>query len=484
MLPLFRCPTGVRRLLLLCLALPAMAGVSARPAPTPDPGVALPYIVGLHEAYLTADYWAARLPDADTPILQPAQIAAQNARMRANDPHIQDIAALPARLPATAVRTAITALSNWPTRPLFDAQGAAVTPAARTAIEQNLDLAAIPAATMPAYGLVVQRSALRTFPTSTRVFSSTDDTDIDRFQESALFPGDKVAVIHRSADGAWLFVHSERYSAWISTASVAIGPRDTVLGYGAQGPYRVITGAVAHTAYTPEEPRVSRLSLDMGIRLPVLAGWPPQDAVNGQQAHAAWVVQLPVRDADGALRLVPALLPRSQDSAPGYLPLTPRRLLQQAYKFLGERYGWGHDYDARDCSGFVSEVYRSFGVLLPRNTGAQGTSPALDRRAFTDADDARLRDQAIAALQVGDLVYMPGHVMMAIGHVQGRTWVIHDTAGGSWIGADGTRLQAHLNGVSVTPLEPMMSSDTQRYIDRMTSIQRVGPPRAARTPDR
>jgi len=75
------------------------------------------------------------------------------------------------------------------------------------------------------------------------------------------------------------------------------------------------------------------------------------------------VVQLPVREADGRLKLVPALLPRSQDTAADYLALTPRLLLQQAFKFLGERYGWGHDYDTRDCSGFVSEIYRSFGVL-------------------------------------------------------------------------------------------------------------------------
>ncbi len=37
--------------------------------------------------------------------------------------------------------------------------------------------------------------------------------------------------------------------------------------------------------------------------------------MNGQQAHASWVVQLPVREADGRLKLVPALLPRSQDTA-------------------------------------------------------------------------------------------------------------------------------------------------------------------------
>lgn len=465
-----------RRLTLaLCLlAAPAFA----QAAPAPDPGAPLPYVIGLHEAYLTPQYWTARLDNADVPILDRSQIEAQNARMRSQDSHIQDIAALPEQLDAAAVRASIISLSSWPTRTLYNDKGQAIAPALRSATEANLGLQSIPAQTTPQYGLVVKRAALRTFPTRERVFSSIGDTDIDRFQESALFPGDKVAVVHRSADGRWLFVHSERYSAWIEADAIASGDRATVLGYGAKGPYRIITGATAQTAYTPEEPRVSRLQLDMGVRLPVLADWPASEPVNGQQAHASWVVQLPVREADGRLKLVPALLPRSQDTAADYLPLTPRVLLQQAFKFLGERYGWGHDYDTRDCSGFVSEIYRSFGVLLPRNTSAQAVSPALDRVPFTGKDGKAVRDRAVTDLQVGDLVYIPGHVMMAIGHVDGRTWVIHDTAGGSWFGANGTRVQAHLNGVSVTPLEPLMASDTVRYIDRITNIQRL----RARTP--
>ena len=330
------------------------------------------------------------------------------------------------------------------------------------------------AATRPLqYGLVVHRAALRTFPTMLRVFSRPGDTDIDRFQESALFPGDAVAVLHESADGQWLLVTSERYTAWIEKRFVGVGDKATVLKYGQPEQYRVVTGATVFTTFTPEEPRVSRLQLDMGVRVPLLADWPLQQPVNGQQAHASYVVQLPVRNDDGSLALVPALIARSQDTSDDYLELSPRNLYAQAFKFLGERYGWGHSYDTRDCSGFVSEVYRSFGILMPRNTSAQAVSPALDRIAFSDKDSKAKRMEAVKNLQPGDLVYIPGHVMLTLGHFNGNTWMIHDTAGGSWFAPDGTRVQAHLNGVSVTPLEPMMASDTASYIDRITNIQRM-----------
>jgi cell wall-associated NlpC family hydrolase len=465
------CPCRPRLAAWLCAALCVLPAQARPPLPI-DPVTG---VVALAPAQLAPRYWLARQPAPDRLILDAASIATQNARMRALDPHIHDLHALPSPLPAAWVRGEIDRLSARPILPLYDADGHALDATALDALAGNLNLAAIPAQRLLQYGLVTHRAALRTFPTAQRVFSRVGDNDIDRFQESALFPGDAVAVLHESADGQWLFVASERYLAWIQTRYVAVGSAAQVFGYGQHSPYRVVTGATAFTAFTPEQPRLSRLQLDMGVRLPVLADWPATQPVNGQLPYTAWVVQLPLRNADGSLGFAPALLPRTADTAPNYLPLTPRNLIAQAFKFLGERYGWGHDYDSRDCSGFVAEIYRSFGVLLPRNTGAQATSPALDRIAFARTDSHARRMAAVSQLQVGDLVYIPGHVMVALGHDRGLAYVIHDTAGGSWAGPDGKRIDGHLNGVSVTPLEPMLASDQASYVDLITNIQRMRP---------
>ncbi|MGO4554260.1 NlpC-P60 family protein, partial [Stenotrophomonas sp. 2YAF22] len=93
-----------RLTLALALGLLGAPAFTQAATPVPDPGAPLPYVIGLHEAYLTADYWAARLDNADAPILDRAQIEAQNARMRSQDKHIQDIATLPAQLSAAQVR--------------------------------------------------------------------------------------------------------------------------------------------------------------------------------------------------------------------------------------------------------------------------------------------------------------------------------------------------------------------------------------------
>jgi cell wall-associated NlpC family hydrolase len=279
--------------------------------------------------------------------------------------------------------------------------------------------------------------------------------------------------VHASSDGHWLFVVSPRYAAWTEKENVAEGSAAQVFGYADKTLYRVITGATERTVFTREVPGVSQLQLDMSTRVPLQTDLPADQPVNGQTPYAAYTLQLPLRDAGGKLQFTPALLQKNTDTASDYLPLTPANIIGQAFKFLGERYGWGHAYDGRDCSGFVSDVYRSMGVQMPRDTSKQSISPALEHRLFTDKDSREARIKAAHALQVGDLVYIPGHVMLVIGQRDGQPYVIHDVGGMSYRKADGSIAEIKLNAVSVTPLLPMLFNDQQTFVDRMTSIVRI-----------
>lgn len=455
--------------LALALALAALPGFARTPQSLAVPASG---VIGVEDAQLSADFWIARAPSPDAPLMTRAAIDARNARLLHEDASMHDLSALPAMLTRTQVAGWIEGLASPPAKPLWDETGKPVPKATLDAIVANRALGAIPASQQTRFGMAVERAALRAMPSSLRVFSSDADADIDRFQESALFPGDAVAIAHASADGRWLFVVSPRYAAWVEAKAIATGNRDTVLAHAQRRPYRVITGAKPRTVFTREEPRVSELQLDMGTRVP-LAAAAPDAPVNGQHPYTAWILDLPVRNADGTLAFAPALLQKNADSAADYLPLTRANILRQAFKFLGERYGWGHAYNARDCSGFVSDVYRSMGVQMPRNTGDQAVSPVFARTHFEPGDARDKRMAAVKAMQVGDLVYIPGHVMMYIGDIDGMPYVIHDTNGGSYLGADGAPRAMHLNGVSVTPLLPLRFGKDHDYVDRITNIVRV-----------
>lgn len=458
-------------LMVALAATPVLADQGTDHVPVPPSG-----IIGIaNNVMLGPDFWIRQSTQPDRVLLDAAEIQGRNANLLKVDASMHDLHALPAQLERATVTGWIKDLSQYPARKLYDAKGQPVPDSLRAQLTDALALDAIPAQQASRYGMIVQRAALRTFPTDTRVFTSNDDTDIDRFQETAEFPGTPVLIAHTSRDGRWLFVVSPRYAAWTHRENVAEGTASEVLGYAGRTPHRVVTGGTLRTVFTPEQPAVSQLQLDMGIAVPVLSDLPPDQPVNGQSPYASYTVDLPIRQADGKLAFSPALIQRIADTQDDYLPLTEANIIRQAFKFLGERYGWGHDYDGRDCSGFVSDVYRSLGVQMPRNTSKQAISPGFTHQAFSDKDSHDARLKAAMALKVGDLVYIPGHVMMVIGKLDGEPYVIHDTGGISYRDGKGGMRRVKLNEVSVTPLLPLMYDDRHTYVDRMTSIVHVRP---------
>jgi hypothetical protein len=421
---------------------------------------------------LSPDFWIALAPSPESLLLTPAQIEARNRITATRDPALADLASLPPTLTRERILQWIKDASSPLDGPLVDAAGHPISRQSLAAMQANIGMDRISASEPIRYGMAVRRAQLRTYPTTVRAFASKNSTDFERFEAGTLFPGDPVVIVHRSVDGKWLLVVSYQGPAWVAVADVAEGKAQAVFGYGGKSPFRVVTGDQVRTVFTPEAPDVSELQLDMGVRVP-LADVPPDQPVNGQGPYESWVVDLPVRGDDGALHFKPALLQKVRDTSPGYLPLTRANIIRQAFKFLGERYGWGHAYNARDCSGFTSDVYRSMGLLLPPNSGAQGKSPAFAHRFFTAADTNEARLQAIMHADVGDLIVVPGHVLMVLGKVDGQPYVIQDVPFVIYRNAQGIVHWTKVNEVSVTPILPLLADGRQSYVDAMTSLVHV-----------
>jgi cell wall-associated NlpC family hydrolase len=451
---------------LVCILFLAVApAVAAREAA--DAGNPL----GLQEQHLDPAFWIQRQPDPERVWLDAEAIAALNDAQRLQDSSLHRLQDVGGRVPAATVRRHIEALSRPISAPRYSASGEALDEAGREQMRSSLALDAIPDTLTPRFGLVLRRSALRGYPTLAPLYREPGDRDIDRLQESALFPGDAVVALHRSRDQAWLFVLSERYAAWIEADAVALGDREVVLAHAQRHPALVVIGRRAHTVSSPEAGALSQLPLEMGVRLPWRRDWPTLQPVNGQLPLAHWVVELPTRAADGSLHMAPALIARSEPLATAALPYSPVNLIRQAFRFLGERYGWGHDLDARDCSGFISEVHWSMGILLPRNSGDQAASPVFETTDLTGLS-APQRQAALASVSTGDLLHLPGHVMLAIGRIDGELWLIHDV---HRLRVRGRAETLPINGVAVTPLQPLLDSQGQALADSLTRIQRLRP---------
>lgn len=428
-------------------------------------------VIGVDEQHLSPDFWVRRTRASKRLLMSASEIAAHNASAFAEDGTMTALDELPTSLSGAEVQDLITALSRRPGAERLRPDGSALGDADYAAYADSLNLNAIPDEVHLRFGLVTHRADMRTFPTSDRVISSPGSADLDRFQEHSLFPGEAVAILHASADGEWFFARSYNYAAWVKADAIAIGEREAIFDYLDSGPFLVVTGSKVATNFNPAKPAISELQLDMGVRLPLVSAAETGHNVHGQNPFASYIVRLPVRGQDGRLGFDVALIARSQDVSTGYLPYTRENVIRQAFKFLGERYGWGHSYNGRDCTGFVSEIYKTFGLLMPRNSGDQGRSVMGDNVRFDDNATERDKQKALRRLQPGALIYIPGHVAMYLGDAGGEPFVIHDVAGLAYLRDDGSFYRGLLHGVSVTPLLPMRTSPQTRYLDRIYNIK-------------
>jgi cell wall-associated NlpC family hydrolase len=430
-------------------------------------------VIGMSEIQLSPSYWVGKLAkdklsQDNIPLMSLTSITQFNQNLIQNNPYIFEPLAMVERLNKAQLLEKIRSISKPSSHKLFYDNGEQLNQQNYAAYIESTNQQAVKAVNIVTFGLVVRRSVLRTFPTSDRVFKWGKDRDLDRFQESGLFPGDAVAILHESKDKQWLLVQAYNYLAWIPKENVAIGNKSEILAFKNDQNFIVVTGSKAFTNHVPNQAALSNIQLDMGIRLPLAKRSEYSNVLYGQNPFANYIVKLPIRNTDGklALKLVP--IPRGQDVRIGYLPFTKQNLVTQSFKFLGERYGWGHDYNGRDCTGFIGEIYKSFGLLMPRNSGQQAKSEYGLNKFFVKGAAKADKLKAIKQLQAGDLIYIPGHVMMYLGHENSNPYIIHDVKGLSYIDEHGEVYSGTLNGVSVTPLLPLKD-----YVNNITNIKRI-----------
>ena len=426
-------------------------------------------IEGITDAELSATYWLESTDDVNNTILTPQQITKLNQAQLSQDTYLFDPLSYPESLPKQQVLRLIQAISKPSKYDRFYPNGQQLSAADYQPYLDEMAVNQIKAQQTVQFAVAAKRSALRMLPTLDRVLNSGMDFDIDRFQESAVFPGEALAVLHTSKTGKWAFVQNYHYRAWVQTKDIALASKADVTALTKDPNFLLVTGAKVLTNFNPYDNSTSEVQLDMGVKLPLIS---PAEfkayELDRQNPYASHIVALPTRDEDGKLIIKPTLIGKNADVNKGYIAFTKANVIKQGFKFLGERYGWGHDFNGRDCTGFVGEIYKTFGILMPRNSSQQGKALYGSNTRFEK--NAKITDKlsAFGKMEVGDLIYLPGHVAMYLGESQGQPFIIHDVHGLSYENSNSQQVKGVLNGVSVTPLLPFKG-----YLKGIYNIKKV-----------
>ncbi len=427
-------------------------------------------VQGITSKMLYADFWIDQLEDGDKVIMDWSEIEEYNQQNYAQAPSLVDILNYPTQLTQDEVVAKINSISKPTSYARYYLDGRKATEADFAKYMGMCNIDEVPEVATVGFGLAVERKLLRTFPTNDTLCNSGKDPEIDMFTETTIYPGEPVAILHASKDGKWLLVQKYNYLAWVEATAIAIGSKAEICEYINSPEFLVVTGAKVRSTFNPVNSAVSEREFDMGCRIPLATGLPEQ-MVDRQGVDYSFVVLLPVRNEAGRVEFNYALIQRSADVNVGYLPLTKANILRQAFKFVGERYGWGDANNSRDCSGFVLSTYSSFGLVLPRNGGQQERDTV---GILQDLEGKEIGERLalLKQMEVGDTMASPSHIMMYIGEYDGELYMIHDYMGSGYV-VDGEYISSTSRSVGVTPIVSFMVSGGKRhYYEFFTGLKR------------
>ena len=299
------------------------------------------------------------------------------------------------------------------------------------------------------FGFTVKRMTLRLFPTEDRVFDDASDLLFDYMLYAECMPYMPVIVLHESLDGEYLYVSFDSYAAWVRKDAVAMcKSREEWNSRQDPANWLTVTAREIRLGDDPYAESLRDLVLPMGTRMELVPVSEAPSVINNRSTYGNYIVKVPTRGSDGYIKDEYALIPISDNVTIGYLPLTPANVVRQAFKLLGDRYGWGGDLRANDCTGITREIYRCFGVLLPRV--GQSNSTGIYKVDMSEmSSDEKLA--VIKDLAPGSLISFPGHMTIYLGTVDGIPYVISAT--GTYVApAPGSTDAIHPNTVILSSL--------------------------------
>ncbi len=406
---------------------------------------------------LTPGYWVKDLEDADKVLAAPDEIKRLNdSYIRCADCNMNDLAAAEGTYDGKAAnldrwKSAMSSLAVYLDGRHYDRSDETISGPHLMEILNNIEDPDASASESIRFGIVVHRSDVRAYPTDLIIADDPGDSDFDNMQNSGVRVGEPVVIYASSSDGKYYYCNTSCVSGWIPSDDIAVC-RDKEEWLSAwqipENKVMVVTDSKITLEESNTNPDLSGLMLTMGTVLEKVMPYEYGRMITNRSSYYNYTVWIPVRDENGMYARKQALVSVHNGLNDGYLPLTTANILKQAYAKLGDTYGWGGMLSSVDCSSYVRDVYKCFGLELPRNTTWQAAMP-VEKYDIAEADDDE-KKALLDTLSPGTILFFKGHEMLYLGHDGDRYYVISATSSMMYPGTDD---KARIRSVIINTLD-------------------------------
>ena len=406
----------------------------------------------------TADYWVGKNKSGEAVFVSTQELEMLNLQIRQRSANtIVELPKYPEKVYTQWIKGKIIAtmtIGNFQGDevPKLFKNGAALTEFSFTHAKQNCCLDELPTVCEIRYALTIDRTDIKLLPEAEGWFETKDEKHYDQLQATAIDPSEPVIVLIDSKDKQFVFIESRTYAGWVKPSTLAFTDRATWLKYAEPTNYLTVLA--------------SRKTIPSGKAFYQMGGRVLLRATDLQKDNS-WAITVPDVDANGTIIEQGCNIPNDNGVVKVALACSENNLIRQAFRFLGEDYGWGGLDKNVDCSSFVQDVYRSVGIELPRDTSRQ--EKAMARSISLKNMNREQRLDILKKSKPGSLLFAPGHVMMYLGmDNDGEPLVIHSMSS-YFTFDDGKTLKHYVRKVLVSDLH-FMNKNKVEMIDRITSV--------------
>ncbi len=407
-------------------------------------------------------FWIANHPEPNKLILNQSGIERLNIHIRDELAMVSDIESFPEYHDGEKLKAELLdRFERIRGRDLFFKDSILVSDSFFESLLKNMGLESLSTSLPVQFGLIVGYSNQRRLPTTKLLFSEKGSSYFDSIQNSGLDVGTPVAIVHTSVDGNWYYGVTPGSAGWVRAESVALCGRQTLGEYLNESSFVIVTEAKSDIFLDISQHHFHQ-SARMGTRLPLIHFF------EGEVVE----VKIPFRSNNGKLVFHSGFI-KSSKLNQGYLPYTPRNIINQAFELLHEPYGWGGMKGNQDCSRFIKEIFATVGIHLPRNSRGQAE---VGRVIYEKGSDKGVSKKvgALHGQGIGGtgLIFTPGHVMLFLGMIDEHKYVIHSTWGYRQKTIWGDRIRL-LNRVVVSDLSLGSGSKRGSLLERITIMNQI-----------
>ena len=279
------------------------------------------------------------------------------------------------------------------------------------ALEKQINLQKFP--NINARGVIIHATALRAMPTQLPYYMNPkhagEGYPFDYFQDATLSAGTPLHIWQITRNGQWYFVTAGfKEHGWVKAENLAFVKS-------------ALEEKWLHYKHwiTPLKDRLTVINAQghfyfmarLGGIYPLLSRHKVHDQIAVLTANDA-----------GEAQIQSAMISAAH-VAKWPLMMTSKAIARQANQFLGQAYGWGGSRGRRDCSETTKDLFSAFGLALPRTSTDQQLLPGTISIAGLNSKE---KQQAMVkqAIPLFSLIGMHGHIMLYVGAIRGRVFVL------------------------------------------------------------